>query len=30
VLDEHLRVVATFVGGELVHLVADEAWRWKS
>jgi N-acetylglucosamine-6-phosphate deacetylase len=30
VLDERLRVVATFVGGELAHLVADEAWRWKS
>jgi N-acetylglucosamine-6-phosphate deacetylase len=30
VLDEHLGVVATFVGGELVHLAADEAWRWKS
>jgi N-acetylglucosamine-6-phosphate deacetylase len=30
VLGENLRVVATFVGGELVHLVADEAWRWKS
>ena len=30
VLDATLHVVATFVSGELAHLVADEAWRWKS
>ena len=30
VLDAGLHVVATFVGGELAHLVAEEAWRWKS
>jgi N-acetylglucosamine-6-phosphate deacetylase len=30
VLDATLRVVATFVSGELAHLVAGEAWRWKS
>lgn len=30
VLDARLHVVATFVGGELVHLVHDEEWRWKS
>jgi N-acetylglucosamine-6-phosphate deacetylase len=30
VLDSGLKVVATFVGGELAHLDVDEAWRWKS
>lgn len=30
VLDAGLRVVATFVGGELAHVDAEEAWRWKS
>jgi N-acetylglucosamine-6-phosphate deacetylase len=30
VLDSGLNVVATFVGGVLEHLVAEEAWRWKS
>jgi N-acetylglucosamine-6-phosphate deacetylase len=30
VLDAELHVVATFVGGQLEHLVAEEAWRWKS
>jgi N-acetylglucosamine-6-phosphate deacetylase len=30
VLDAGLRVVATFVGGELAHVLAEEAWRWKS
>ena len=30
VLDAGLRVVATFVSGELAHLDAEEAGRWKS
>jgi N-acetylglucosamine-6-phosphate deacetylase len=30
VLDAGLRVVATFVVGELAHVLAEEAWRWKS
>ena len=30
VLDTGLRVVATFVSGELAHVDAEEAWRWKS
>jgi N-acetylglucosamine-6-phosphate deacetylase len=29
-LDAGLDVVATFVGGELVHILDEAAWRWKS
>ena len=30
VLDTAMHVVATFVGGDLAHVVAGEAWRWRS